>query len=175
MRRTAEVRFFGRAPIAAFESWFEGIVVERRNDIYAMSQKADVGIKQRGDVVGVEIKALVDEDAMRVRVGGREARVQIWTKVTSESLSLPIDQLVVKKARRVRLYDGCQVEYTTLEVTGDAWWTFGLEATDLARLTQTLAVLEVPPLGHDWRERSYPEWLVTLPGEGLRKSGRPRD
>ena len=64
-----------------------------------------LGIKKRGQRSGLEIKALVSEQAPQA-IGFLAAPVQIWTKVSTSALSLVgVASVATSKRRWIRKYD----------------------------------------------------------------------
>jgi hypothetical protein len=215
---SAELRWFileGSDDIAAVERWFKagslacgGSRERSRIDVYLLDRSTgELGVKERGRKPGVEVKVMVDPTRAALKVGGRSANVQVWSKVTSMALSLPSDGLkrcTTSKLRLVRKFDtlsptaqeiqlgggeygedpreppapdvGCNVEWTTVEIAGvpGKSRTLSLESfafnhpegysTLVPSLERTLLALadrlgDLPVLGPDWQELSYPAWL----------------
>lgn len=164
---SAELRWFlasqHQALASAFGDWFEsgkkkagGSRDKTRKDVYALDQTLELGVKDREGKEGLEVKVLVTDSAAQLRLGTRDATVQIWSKVTSQVLALPSGpnaSRVVLKKRRLRKFDtmnaiqeveldekenpiagdkpkaGCNVEWTEIAVPGSpVCWSFGLEA-----------------------------------------------
>jgi hypothetical protein len=164
MTVSAEVRWFweGDAPLA-LARWFEsgpfrpGGGEEPRTDLYLREPSREIGIKARGGhKKGAEVKTIVDTLG-EVRLGGLHDRVEIWTKVTVDSLHLGrVRTISTDKMRRLRMFDtsadavkeielgpdeeprkdrrpdeSCNVELTDVRVAeGEKHWTtLGFEAS----------------------------------------------
>lgn len=152
-----EVRWFLDASqvsvSAAFDSAFRAASFtpgggRERKDVYLDDDTDELGIKIRGGKKGLEVKTLVDGSWLDFTFGGRRAKAQLWSKVTSETLKLPPDQRVhtTTKTRWLRKFAldgerldevelnggtsgedpkdgmrrnvGCNVEWTLVQVPG---------------------------------------------------------
>jgi hypothetical protein len=162
MAVSAEIRWFWDGAAApALEKWFEsgpfppGGGKEPRTDLYLREPNRDIGIKARGGRKGAEVKSLVDS-LSEARLGPLHGTVEIWTKVTLDSLPLGrVRTITTTKLRRLRKYDtsaemvrelelgdderptrenvpaeGCSMELTDVRVAqGEKrWTTLGFEA-----------------------------------------------
>ena len=126
-----------------------------RSDEYLVdARQIELGLKRRGGKDGIEIKGLV---AVReVLPAPFEGRVQIWSKWTSNALTIDhLPRLVVHKTRWLRKFDtsgadvteveldaeerprqspewmlerGCHFELAAIQIDERAWWTVGFEA-----------------------------------------------
>jgi len=157
---SAELRWFLNATsstdVNAFDRWFKSGTLspgggkKQREDVYAVDPSTDaLGVKNREGKAGLEVKALVDPQFFSVQIGTRKATVQMWSKVTSNILTLPVDAT----ARR-----------TTLK-------TRWLRMFDTAKSVATEVELGAGPFGEDPTQGSQPnlgcnvEWtLVEVPG-----------
>lgn len=111
--------FLGPAETArasAFDTWFlsgrtpaGGRADRARQDLYVRDEETEaLGVKAREGKSGLEVKALVDPAFCELRLGGRVARVEVWTKVTSKALLVPPGPeatRAVRKRRRLRKFD----------------------------------------------------------------------
>jgi hypothetical protein len=160
---SAELRWFWRGALPpAVEAWFRKREVpagggKSRTDEYLVDRnQIELGLKKRGIKTGIEIKGLV---GIRRTVSiPFDGRVQIWSKWTSETLTIDhLPRVVVQKTRWLRKYDtsssepieieldederprhapdqlperGCHFELVTLQVDGDStlWSSVGFEA-----------------------------------------------
>lgn len=157
---SAELRWFLNATnstdVDAFDRWFKsgslspGGGTKPRGDVYAVDPSTDeLGVKNREGKSGLEVKALVEPRFLSLEFGTRKATVQLWSKVTSNILTLPVDAT----ARR-----------TTLK-------TRWLRKFDTATSVATEVKLGAGPSGEDPAQSSPPnlgcnvEWtLVEVPG-----------
>ena len=162
MFASAEVRWFwhGHCPQPVHDWFFKAGLLpgggHPRIDKYLPQPKAEIGVKERGDMDGLEVKGLVTtrRDPALATVA---SHVEIWCKwsCTIPSLTLAGD-VAVRKTRRLRQFDtmnptrveipldahekpepgyslpvrGCNVELTEASMLGrsDVWWTLGFEA-----------------------------------------------
>ena len=164
MQVSAESRWFwnGSAP-EHLEEWFcgkhpDGIPAgggkERRDDYIRDPNQNELGIKRRGEKPGVEVKGLVSSRSTDLSAGPFVGPIEIWSKWTSEALSInPALTIVTRKLRWLRKFDtghgspreikvdeyekiqeplpqnGCNVELTRLTMPDDEqWFTLGFEA-----------------------------------------------
>jgi hypothetical protein len=167
MQISAECRWFWRGKSVASDlfRWFKDETTHRcaagggeyRRDQYLHDTgQPELGIKQRGNQLGVEVKGLV-----RVLEKGLESEpfkggVELWTKWTSTALELRDLRIsTTEKYRWLRKFDtaggkvveipldsdeqpiekrslpvqGCNVEFTELTLDGtETWHTLGFEA-----------------------------------------------
>jgi hypothetical protein len=120
-------------------------------------------------------------------------RVEGWHKWSFELAAAPLAHLavpaaswvLVRKARSVRRYrvdnvqgvvpltagedtsQGCGIELTEVEVSGQAWWTLGLEAfgdepalqQDLLAVAGHVLAGSLPMMLSAWNSYGYPRWL----------------
>jgi hypothetical protein len=159
---SAEIRWFWRNALPpGLDAWFRNGAVppgggSARTDEYLFDPgQVELGVKRRGPQTGVEIKGLV---ALRSTTAPPlNARVQIWSKWTSQTLSLAnLPTIAVRKTRWIRKFDtgsrhvlevpldaqerprdpeqrperGCQLELVALSVESrvGAWWSLAFEA-----------------------------------------------
>jgi hypothetical protein len=157
---SAELRWFLNATNAsdvdAFDRWFNSGTLspgggkQRRGDVYAVDPSTDeLGVKSREGKSGLEVKALVEPLLFSLEFGSRNATVQLWSKVTSNILTLPT---------------GVTARRTTLKTR---WLRKFDTATSSAREIQ----LGAGPFGEDPAQGAPPhsgcnvEWtLVEVPG-----------
>lgn len=167
MQVSAESRWFwsGVAP-DGLEVWFRGQQAdgipagggrERRDDYVRDPNQDELGIKRRGEKLGIEVKGLVSLQPTKLSVEPFNGPIEIWTKWTSEALTLDPDlTIVTRKVRWLRKFDtgdsspreipvdeyekiqeplpqnGCNVELTRLTMSDDKqWFTLGFEAFGL--------------------------------------------
>lgn len=160
---SAELRWFWRGGVpAVVDAWFREREIPAgggnpRTDEYLVDRnQIELGLKKRGKKPGIEIKGLV---GIRRPVSMPfDGRVQIWSKWTSESLTIDhLPRVIVQKTRWLRKYDtsssepteialadderprhspdqlperGCHFELVTLQLDGDPtlWSSIGFEA-----------------------------------------------
>jgi hypothetical protein len=160
---SAEVRWFWKNEVPqGVEAWFRRGVFppgggKPRIDEYVVDPtQRELGIKKRGGGRGVEVKGLVDFRA--TTTPPLDARVQVWSKWTSASLTVDhLPRVAVRKTRWLRRYDtgghgvaeveldadeqprhgpslrlerGCHFELVSLRVGEPelTWWSMGFEA-----------------------------------------------
>lgn len=166
MQLSAEVRWFWPELLPTqLEEWYraagnhDGVLPgggATRVDVYLRDdQQEELGLKNRGQKAGVEVKGLVEEGRVDLDVGPFRGPIQIWCKWTSERLTLEGKATVsLEKRRWLRKFDGgaslleeipldenesgarrpdrgCNVELTRVLVdppSGQLWWTLGLES-----------------------------------------------
>jgi len=126
-----------------------------RDDEYLVDRgQGELGLKKRGSKDGIEVKGLVA--GRGISPSPFDARVQIWCKWTSATLTIEhLPRLVVHKIRWLRKFDttgsdtsevelddqerprlspdrlperGCHFELVDLRVNDSRWWTLGFEA-----------------------------------------------
>lgn len=157
---SAELRWFLNATkvndVDAFDRWFKSGTLlpgggkKPREDVYAVDPSTDeLGVKKREGKSGLEVKALVEPGFFSVEFGTRNATVQLWSKVTSNILTLPV---------------GATARRTTLK-------TRWLRMFDTARSVATEVKLGAGSFGEDPAQESPPnfgcnvEWtFVEVPG-----------
>lgn len=160
---SAELRWFWRGGVpAAIDAWFRNREIPAgggtsRTDEYLVDRRQiELGLKKRGTKPGIEIKGLV---GTRGTVSTPfDGRVQIWSKWTSETLTIDhLPRINIRKTRWLRRFDtsgsqvveieldglersrysadefpqrGCHVEVVSLEVEGGStpWGSVGFEA-----------------------------------------------
>jgi hypothetical protein len=162
MEVSAELRWFWEIDVPpAFKDWFLNSPVhpfpaggkQRRNDVYIFDpDQVELGIKVRGDRPGLQVKGLVARTG-HLSEGPFRGDVEIWTKWTSEKLTLPAATILASKTRWLRKFEtregapreiqlnadakpiheeppdnGCHVELTMVETNNKLAWTFGFEA-----------------------------------------------
>jgi len=156
---SAELRWFLDAThstdVEAFDIWFKsgslppGGGIERE-DVYAVDPSTDeLGVKNREGRSGLEVKALVEPRFLSLEFGTRKATAQLWSKVTSNILTLPVNAAAKRKTLKTR-------------------W---LRKFDTATSAATEVKLGAGPFGEDPVQGSLPdlgcnvEWtLVKIPG-----------
>jgi hypothetical protein len=157
---SAELRWFLNATdstdVKAFDKWFKsghpspGGGEKVREDVYAVDPSTDeLGVKTREGKSGLEVKALVEPRFLLLEFGTRRATAQLWSKVTSNILSLPVNATAKRTTRKTR-------------------W---LRKFDTATSAATEVTLGGGPFGEDPAQGSPPdigcnvEWtLVEVPG-----------
>jgi hypothetical protein len=160
---SAELRWFWRGGLpAAVEAWFRHAEFppgggRPRIDEYLVDRsQIELGVKKRGTKAGVEVKGLV---GLRRTVSAPfPGRVQIWSKWTSDTLTIDhLPRVAIQKTRSLRRYDasgprvveielddeerprksqdllpecGCHLEAVLLRVDGNdtKWASVGFEA-----------------------------------------------
>jgi hypothetical protein len=133
---SAEIRWFLNAvhaeQVDAFTRWFHSGPFApgggaERVDVYALDRATDeLGVKERGQKAGsekpsVEVKALVVPALGTVSFGARDAAIQIWTKLSSRSISLPSEpsaRCTTRKVRWLRKFDTSDPTATEIELGG---------------------------------------------------------
>ncbi len=156
MYKTKEIRWFFKKQNQSIETWFETLPFdsfEKREDIYLCLGKDDVGVKLRDG--NIEIKHLIGtrsrgcletkawgyfEDWVKwsfVADSGQEILMNItdgkrkrWLSVKKERQAGQLtmeDGAISIKPNHVSLKYGCQIEYCSIQVNGEQWYTFGLE------------------------------------------------
>lgn len=167
MQLSAELRWFFKKPITDIQGWFTQPFLnispwcdspdEPRCDLYLIDHLQDqLGIKRRGKKDGVEVKGLVCENARHIRNSPFVGEIEIWSKWTSNVLSITTHPTFeTHKTRWLRKFDttgdvreveldsagnpadgaplparGCNVEFTKVVVmpTEHEWWSFGFES-----------------------------------------------
>src|SRR5262245_49290864 len=112
--------------VTAFDSWFKsgrlppGGGKKVREDVYALDLSTEeLGVKTREGKTGLEVKALVDARLLSLAFGTRDATAQLWTKVTSNILTLPADvraRRTLRKARWLRQFDTATPDATEVKL-----------------------------------------------------------
>ena len=164
MQNSAEIRWFWHGPATGIESWFRsgrfppGGGKVRVDEYLVDPDQIELGIKKRGDNVGIEVKGLVARLASRFEIGTLIANVELWTKWSSPSLRLDgLSTMSINKIRWLRTFDvtganvreiqlgqdekplnpeeripeqGCNLELTKVSLTdnGPEWTTVGFES-----------------------------------------------
>ena len=127
---SAELRWFLNATnlndVDAFDRWFKSETLSpgggkrKREDVYAVDPSTDeLGVKNREGKSGLEVKALVEPLFFSVEFGTRKAAVQLWSKVTSNILTLPVGATVRRrtlKTRWLRKFDTANSVATEVEL-----------------------------------------------------------
>jgi hypothetical protein len=160
---SAEIRWFWRdaCPPQVREWFFEtglkpGAGPPRIDRYLALPNNRELGVKQRGDLPGLEIKGRVAVQT-DPEIGRFGDRLEIWCKWSTASSFLDAANTVaVKKTRWLRTFDaskpvgvelpldsnetpqlgyafpvqGCNVELTEVQLSNrsELWWTLGFEA-----------------------------------------------
>lgn len=180
---TAEIRWWWRGGVpASVVVWFHGDKLhpyEARTDCYLRTGEPGIGIKQRGEDEGFEVKSLVAQLEQPVPGG----RVELWTKHIVKESRLPHGSTikVAKKRslRHFRISDGraaeiddadaadCQLELVTVRAGRGSGISLSFEAraslaAPAANLLATLALLGPPPGRDEALIASYPAWLARL-------------
>lgn len=197
MELSAELRLWwkGERP-AEVERWFEaasaiapGLPAERTDQYLDDPEKGELGFKLRGGA-RAEVKLRVAQRGAMGWLG----TVEIWAKASASALRFDGPILEVRKRRRLRMFvassggveelevgegerlrsgpapvQGCNVEFTAVEVSGSRWWTLGLEAfgeldsvEDI--LKATVSALGGPPehLSEPALRGGYPRLIAAL-------------
>ena len=164
MQNSAEIRWFWHDATTGIESWFRsgtfppGGGKVRVDDYLVDPGQIELGIKKRGDNVGIEVKGLVARLASRFQIGTLVANVELWTKWSSPSLRLDgLSTMSINKIRWLRKFEvtgasvreiqlgpdekplnpedkipehGCNLELTKVSLTnnGPEWTTVGFES-----------------------------------------------
>jgi hypothetical protein len=160
---SAELRWFWEDALPTeVESWFRnrtfppGGGTPRIDEYLVDRSQIELGLEKRGTKPGIEIKGLVS--VRRTVSKPFDGRVQIWTKWTSEALTIDrLPRVAVHKTRWLRRYDssgphleeteldenerprhsperlparGCHFELVSLrrDSDGSRWWSIGFEA-----------------------------------------------
>jgi len=118
--------------------------------------EAEIGLKERGDTSGLEVKGLI-ATRRSTELGAVASHLEIWCKWSCAIPGLkPTNEVTVTKTRWLRQFDtlhplrveipldaeekpksgcsspvhGCNVELTEVRILGrsDLWWTLGFEA-----------------------------------------------
>jgi hypothetical protein len=119
---SAELRWFWRGGLPpAVEAWFRAAPFppgggRPRTDEYLVDpSQIELGVKKRGTEAGVEVKGLVGpRHTVSVPFSGR---VQIWSKWTSEALTIDrLPRVAVEKTRWLRKYDTSGPEVVEIEL-----------------------------------------------------------
>src|SRR5262245_28466185 len=120
---SAELRWFWRDCLPpGFEQWFRNAGFpplgggNSRDDEYLIDAKqAELGVKLRGGKEGVEIKGLVENRTFLPEPFS--GTVQIWTKWTSEALTIDrLPRISVRKTRWLRKFDTSRSEIRELQL-----------------------------------------------------------
>jgi hypothetical protein len=156
---TAEIRWFGSGAVPKdLSDWFQNTSLPLsgeipRTDRYLLDpNQLELGIKERGEKSGVEIKGLVSLRPSGIATGPFGGSVEIWSKWNSETLSLEgCTTVQIEKSRLLRRFviqsdrateiaigdradgtkpkDGCDIELCRLQThRTDEAWTLALEA-----------------------------------------------
>jgi hypothetical protein len=164
MQNSAEIRWFWHDATTGIESWFRsgtfppGGGKVRVDDYLVDPRQIELGIKKRGDNVGIEVKGLVARLASRFQIGTLVANGELWTKWSSPSLRLDgLSTMSINKIRWLRKFEvtganvreiqlgqdeeplnpeekipeqGCNLELTKVSLTdnGPEWTTVGFES-----------------------------------------------
>jgi hypothetical protein len=155
---SAELRWFWKDALPQdVEQWFRSGEYPpgggtRRVDEYLVDRdQTELGMKKRGSGKGVEIKGLVALG--RHMTSPFEGRVQVWTKWSSETLTIDhLPRVSIAKTRWLRKYDttgrvlevqldsserpvraqllarGCQFELSAVDHETSHWRSIGFEA-----------------------------------------------
>ncbi len=180
---TAEIRWWWRggvpAPVLGYFEVGPLYPVDERTDRYLRTGEAGLGIKQRGEGEGFEVKSLVAQLEQPVPGG----RVDLWTKHVAPVGKLPrVGTLKVGKKRQLRYFrvtDGratethnadtsnCRMELVSVRAGRATGISLAFEAharldAPAANLLATLELLGPPPGRDDALIASYPAWLARL-------------
>jgi hypothetical protein len=194
MAISAELRWFREDSVPVeVRDWFrrayQPIREDPRVDVYLLTSSRDLGVKLRQQ--RIEIKQRIEVQAPEMFRPGIEGRLERWIKwscaLGEKHSPMPAEEdhwLPVKKERLLKKFEvteddriepaatpvdqGCNVELTSLDVRGQAWWSLGLEAFGSAeRVERNLrrvlrVVLSDPsfPLFEASRSFGFPEWLA---------------
>jgi hypothetical protein len=162
---SAEIRWFWRNDLPlTLDTWFCDRTVhghpagggQSRTDAYMLDvEQRELGLKNRGDQPGVEVKGLIGPASASLDAPPFSAPIELWGKWTSKQLSLGAS-IAIEKQRWLRKFDatasppveiplnsderatdgggslpkvGCNVELTRiLTPSREVWWTLGFEA-----------------------------------------------
>jgi hypothetical protein len=129
---SAELRWFldatNSTDVKAFDKWFKsgslppGGGKKVREDVYAVDPSTDeLGVKNREGKSGLEVKALVEPRFLSLEFGTRKATAQLWSKVTSNILKLPVNATAKRttlKTRWLRKFDTATSAATEVKLGG---------------------------------------------------------
>jgi hypothetical protein len=190
-----EVRWIIRGPLeTAMRAWFARFpaVMETRTDAYLLQPRlAGLSVKLR-DGARMDVKSYLGSPGAIDLPRRCHGRLESWRKWSfgydpaGPGDPLPAGWIVVRKRRhRCRFplgAGGCAAELTQACVSGEAWWSLGLEATGSeslgAALDHAAAALFAQPLpggielGLD-RSRSYLDWLTEAGRDDDSAAGGP--
>ena len=187
MLSSLEIRWFyaGKLP-AAISDWFEQDELggklqppEEREDVYLYSPECEyLGIKLRQRRLEIKWRN-AELDIVRLEEGV-EGKLEKWGKWMCEDPSQESFKpeavlgksswVSVKKVRLQRLYEGCAMEITQLNVKGNDWWsvafeTLGAEASKLEQL-KTIATQAFETYNGSQLQAqdsyAYPRWLCLV-------------
>jgi len=163
MQVSAEVRWFWPDLPTELDEWFRRSAShpfpagggKQRNDDYLVDpDQTELGLKRRGQKLGVEVKGLVVKEWASLNVRPFSGIIELWTKWTTQKLELR-STTTIRKARWLRKFDmtsqspeevplddselllhsrvlpayGCNVEFTKVTLPGNqVWWTLGFES-----------------------------------------------
>lgn len=115
MQVTAEIRWFWNSSHDELEKWFRrseahdcppGGGIARIDSYLWDSHQVELGIKLRGGKKGVEIKGLVSRNQANCDAGPFGGPIELWSKWTSETLTLDLSKTVTTEKRRwMRKFD----------------------------------------------------------------------
>lgn len=183
MLLSAEIRLFWSVEPSGIETWFMDASIhgspasgpEDRTDIYLTDPKqTELGIKTRGENLGLEIKGLIAKPGDTLAFASYEIPIELWSKWSSEVLAFDTKSgILLHKTRWLRRFDiasgqGCNVEWTMVRTREDAThWTLGFEAFGplpviLQTLRSTIRSMNQrnPPPAPGAQLLSYPAWLA---------------
>jgi hypothetical protein len=180
---TAEIRWWWRGGVpASVVGYFKAgplYPIDERTDLYLRTGEAGLGIKQRGEGEGFEVKSLVAQLEQLVPGG----RVDLWTKHVAPVGKLPRGATLnvgkKRQSRYFRVADGraaethnpdesdCRMELVSVRAGRATGITLAFEAhasieAPAANLLATLELLGPPPGRDDALIASYPAWLARL-------------
>lgn len=161
---SAELRWFVDAKysgdIRVFDTWFRSGPVppgggKTREDVYVLdTSTVELGVKNREGKPGLEVKALVEPRLASFQFGRREGKAQLWSKVTSRTLSPPNDQAAKRttlKTRWLRKFDTSTDQATEIRLGRGTFGEDPLEGSlpDLGCNVEWTLV-EVPSVTTQW-------------------------
>lgn len=193
IRNTLETRWFFEHPPIARADLPPGEISASRTDWYVCPSHSGNGIKFRDG--NFETKLLIDNLGLQ-ELAGTQALVQTWQKwsvalagesppaadVLSQTGWVPVTkhrnmwcfEVESGEPRQVRnrVANGCEFEWTEVEVHDRRWWTLGFEAIGTPEsLNTNLELVACQILGDHSREpfsaersMGYPAWLTSIAG-----------
>ncbi|MGZ8532448.1 MAG: hypothetical protein ACXW6J_17850 [Candidatus Binatia bacterium] len=189
---SAEMRWFLEATnstdVKTFDSWFKSGSIppgggkKVRKDVYAVDPSTDeLGVKNREGKPGLEVKALVEPRFLSLEFGTRKAIVQLWSKVTSNVVTLPVGVTAKRttlKTRWLRMFDTVNSDATEVKLGGGPFGEDPAQASppDLGCNVEWTLV-EVPSLDAQWWTFGFEAFAFNQAGpifprleEGLRRT-----
>ena len=183
---TAEMRWFLEATnstdVKTFDSWFKSGSItpgggkKARKDVYAVDPSTDeLGVKDREGKPGLEVKALVEPRFLALEFGNRKAIVQLWSKVTSNVVTLPVGATAKRttlKTRWLRMFDTVNSDATEVKLGGGPFGEDPAQASppDLGCNVEWTLV-EVPGLDAQWWTFGFEAFAFNQAGPIFSPSG----